>query len=72
MCIPSGIAEMNHIDEKLAEKHMDTRAHTHAGPTLHARGGLRWINLQVAGWVSTAGAAAPAQNWDGNLLLSGT
>lgn len=45
-----------------------THGHTHTqGPAWHASGGLRWINLQVAGWVSTAGAAAPpARNWNGN------
>ncbi len=48
--------------------HWDTHTHTHThtlrGPTWHARGGLRWwINLEVAGWVSTAGAAAPAYRW---------
>lgn len=67
VCIPLGIADVKHIDEKLAET-----THTHAGPTRHASGGLRWINLKVAGWVSTVRAAAPAWNWDGNPLLSHT
>lgn len=64
VCIPSGIAEIKTQmkKKKLAEKHTDTQ-----GPAWHASGGLRWINLQVAGWVSTAGAAAPpARNWNGN------
>lgn len=68
VCIPSGIAEMKHVDTILAETHLVSKTHTHtliqAG---YAREGLRWINLEVAGWVSTAGAAPPAQNWVGNL-----
>lgn len=76
VCSPSGVAcgcVGVHVDEKLPENtHSHTYTRTHTGPTCRARGGLRWINLKVAGWVSTAGVGPPAQDRDGNMLLSQT
>lgn len=70
MCIPSEIVQMKHIDEKFVGTQMPTQTYRHPEPTLHASGGLRWINLKVAGWLSTVRAAASALNCNGNLLPS--
>lgn len=40
VCIPSGIAEMKHIDQKLAEKYMDTHTQGQHGMPREVCGGL--------------------------------
>lgn len=70
MCIPSEIVQMKCIDEKLVDTQTPTQTCRYPEQTLHASGGLRWINLKVAGWLSTVTATASALNCDGNLLLS--